>query len=324
MSNVVQLKSREDEQTGIVESEYAKCIEVSKRIRWDIERDVIRGRRFDFSRKFLPDALTKIDVLPFLDQAEQRLLSQIQGRTYANMFALIERYIVVKMLDVSRGHSFGNQIALEALVRFTDEELKHQALFRRIEQMIAPHMPEGYRFDHQPNEVASFVLGKSTWAVLALTCLVELVTQVHYRAGIAPAAEVSPLFKDAFLFHWKEESQHAILDEIEWRREDAGLNEQQRDAAVDDLIALAAGVDGIVQAQARADCDYFLRVCGRPLSQEQSDKLSSTVLYAYRWQYIVSGAEDARFSAILGSMITERQAGRIAAALEPIATFKPH
>ena len=131
MSNVVQLKSREDEQTGIVESEYAKCIEVSKRIRWDIERDVIRGRRFDFSRKFLPDALTKIDVLPFLDQAEQRLLSQIQGRTYANMFALIERYIVVKMLDVSRGHSFGNQIALEALVRFTDEELKHQALFRR-------------------------------------------------------------------------------------------------------------------------------------------------------------------------------------------------
>ena len=23
---------------------YAKCIEVSKRVRWDIERDVIRGR----------------------------------------------------------------------------------------------------------------------------------------------------------------------------------------------------------------------------------------------------------------------------------------
>ena len=26
---------------------YAKCIEVSKRIRWDIDRDVIRGRTFD-------------------------------------------------------------------------------------------------------------------------------------------------------------------------------------------------------------------------------------------------------------------------------------
>jgi hypothetical protein len=30
-------------------------------------------------------------------------------------------------------HWFGDQVALEALVRFSDEELKHQALFRRIE-----------------------------------------------------------------------------------------------------------------------------------------------------------------------------------------------
>jgi len=29
---------------------YAKCIEVSKRVRWDIDNDVIRGREFDFSQ----------------------------------------------------------------------------------------------------------------------------------------------------------------------------------------------------------------------------------------------------------------------------------
>ena len=42
---------------------YAKCVEVSKRVRWDIDRDVIRGRSFDFSRKFLPDGLSKVDSL---------------------------------------------------------------------------------------------------------------------------------------------------------------------------------------------------------------------------------------------------------------------
>ena len=42
-------------------SRYAKCVEVSKRIRWDIDRDVIRGRTFDFSKKFLPDGLSKVD-----------------------------------------------------------------------------------------------------------------------------------------------------------------------------------------------------------------------------------------------------------------------
>ena len=63
---------------------YAKCIEVSKRIRWDIDKDLIRGRSFDFSKKFLPDGISKVDQLAFLNNEEKRLLSQIQGRTYAN------------------------------------------------------------------------------------------------------------------------------------------------------------------------------------------------------------------------------------------------
>jgi hypothetical protein len=42
------------------------------------------------------------------------------------------------------------------------------------------------------------------------------------------------------------------------------------------------------------------------------------VLKAYRWQYIVSGVEDARFMDILGSMITPEQADRIGKALAPI------
>src|SRR4051812_22567556 len=72
---------------------YAKCIEASKRVRWDIDRDVIRGRKFDVSKKFLPDGLSKADSLEFLSGDERRLVSQIQGRTYANIFGLVERYI---------------------------------------------------------------------------------------------------------------------------------------------------------------------------------------------------------------------------------------
>ena len=63
------------------------------------------------------------------------------------MFGLVERFIGAKMLEVSRDHWLGDQTALEALVRFTDEELKHQELFRRIELLVADGMPPGYRFD---------------------------------------------------------------------------------------------------------------------------------------------------------------------------------
>ena len=42
---------------------YARCIKASKRVRWDIDADVFRGRSFDFRRKFLPDGLTKVNDL---------------------------------------------------------------------------------------------------------------------------------------------------------------------------------------------------------------------------------------------------------------------
>ena len=305
-------------QPEVNSARYAKAVEVSKRIRWDIDRDVIRGRAFDFTKKFLPDGLSFVDRVPFLGADERRLLSQIQGRSYANIFGLVERFIGAKILEVSRDHGLGDQNALEALVRFTDEELKHQALFRRIEAMIGAGMPAGYSFVPQPNDVASAVLSKSTWSVLALTCLIELFTQAHYRASIEPDSELSPLFKDVFLFHWKEESQHAILDELEWQRENAKLTPQARDAAVDDMIALVGAVDGILQAQSVSDAHYFVEVSGRPFRTVEIDAVEATVLAAYRYQYIVSGVQIPRFGELLNGMITPAQGQRIGDALAPL------
>ena len=270
---------------------YARAIENSKKVRWDIDRDVIRGRSFDLSQKFLPDGLSFVERLPFLGAADKRLLSQVQGRTYANMFGLVERFIGAKMLDITREHALGDQVAMEALVRFTDEELKHQELFRRIEALMAAGMAPGYAFAHQGNDVAQFVLGKSTWAVLALTCHIEIFTQVHYRQSVDPDAELSPLFKDVLFFHWREESQHAILDELEWRREDAKMS---------------------------ADATYFAAVCGRALPAGEASAVRSTFLRAYRWQYIGSGVGHPRFQEILGGMIDAQQSARIGTALAPI------
>ena len=310
-------------QTQVVEHEietsrYAKCVANSKRIRWDIDRDVIRGRRFDFAKRFLPDGLSKVDRLAFLTANDQRLLSQIQGRTYANMFGLVERFIAAKVLDVSREHWLGDQNALEALVRFGDEEIKHQELFRRIERMCAEGMPEGYTFVPEPNAIASAVLAKSTWAVLALTSHIELFVLAHYRESIDTDANVSELWKDVFLYHWKEESQHAILGEMEWRREHAKLSPTEVDRAVTDLIELVGAVDGLLQSQARADADYFISVCGRSFASEEAERVRAVVLAAYRWQYIVSGVREPRFSQILSSMITKSQGTRIGDALAPI------
>jgi hypothetical protein len=294
---------------------YARCIQTSKRVRWDIDKDVIRGRKFETAHKFLPDGLSLADAFTTLSVDEKRFVSQIQGRTYANIFGLVERFINAKVLELSEDHWFGDQVALEALVRFSDEELKHQALFRLVDAMVGDVLPSGYRFDVDHNAVAHAVLGKSTWAVLALTLDIELFTQLHYRRSIDPDSELSGLFKDVFLYHWKEECQHAILDELELVRHDATLSAEERDRGVDEFIALVAAVDGILRAQAVADGSYFAANCRRAVHEAEARAIEAAFLKAYRWQYIHSGAQHPHFGKVLSSLITEDQGQRIQAAL---------
>lgn len=298
---------------------FARCIDISKRVRWDIEKDVIRGRSFDFAHKFLPDGLSQADHIDFLSPAEKRYLSQIQGRTYANVFGLVERFINAKVLELSRDYWMGDQVALEGLVRFCDEELKHQELFRCIERKVAETLPAGYSFVHDPNQVARAVLGKSTWAVLALTLHIELFTQLHYKESIGPDEQLSPLFKDVFLYHWKEESQHAIMDELELKRHDRTISPEERDKAVDEFIELVLAVDGILDRQAADDSRYFAETCGRTLSDGDRRKLQGALRQAYRWQYIISGAQQPHLLKVLSEFITESQGKRIQTAVATLA-----
>jgi hypothetical protein len=297
---------------------YSRTIAASKRARWDLDKDVLRGRSLEPAHKCLPDGLSLAQSLEFLSEEQRRFWSQVQGRSYANIFGLVERYIVGKVLEVSRDYLFSDQVALEALVRFSDEELKHQELFRRVEVIAAQGMPPGYRFVPDPNEVARAVLTKSTWAVLGLTCHIELFTQAHYKRSIETDDALSPLFKDVFLFHWKEESQHAVLDELEWRREDAKLSSAQRSAAVDDLIALVVAVDGILRVQSVADADYFIAQVGRTFNDQERARIHDTMLRAYRYQYIGSGIEMTNFPELLFGMVSEADAARIQTALGPL------
>ena len=301
---------------------FARCIAASKRMRWDVETDVLRGRRLDRADKFLPDGLTLAGRLDFLSPEAKTYFSQVQGRTYANMFGLVERYIGAKVLELSRDHCLGDQVALEALIRFGDEEVKHQQLFRRVEALTGEVMPAGYSFAWDANEVAAAVLSKSSWAVLALTLQIELFTQAHYRESIREDADLSELYQDVFMFHWKEECQHATMDELEWRRLDSRTSPAARDMAVDELIGLVGAVDAIVRGQAAADAEYFTASCGQNVRGFEADRVRHTLLDAYRHQYILSGAYHPHFVRTLTDLTTDGQRARIRNALARFAAVR--
>ena len=50
---------------------YARCIQSSKRVYWEIDEDVIRGRHFDTAHKFLPDGLSLADRFMTLSPDER-------------------------------------------------------------------------------------------------------------------------------------------------------------------------------------------------------------------------------------------------------------
>lgn len=287
---------------------------------WEVERDVIRGRTFDRSGKFMPDGLTHAARLDFLDAAERTLVSQIQGRTYANTFRLLERSIGANMLELSRSQVLGDQETLEALVRCTDDEIKHQALFGRIDQMMTGAMPQGYRYVGRANDFAWLVLGRSLWSVLAMTLMFELQTQAHYRESIEPDPTLAQLYKDVLLFHWRDEERHAALTESEWRREDARLSPKERDTAVDDFLELLRTINIMMQRQAAADAKYFVASIKRPLAPLDAARVQATFVKAYRWQYILAGVQHERFADVLAELANEEQGARIAAGLLPLAT----
>jgi hypothetical protein len=192
-------------------------------------------------------------------------------------------------------------------------------MFRRIEQLAGEQMAAGYAFLPEPNEVAKVVLSKSTWAVLALTLALELTSKVHYRQSLDWNDNASPLFKDVLRYHWLEESQHVLMDQLEWERHDKTISLEARDQAVDELIELVNAVDGITQIQAKTDAEYFARTCGRVLPSDQVQTVEKGILKAYRWTYIISGTQHPHFIKVLNSFITEKQSARIRRALASIS-----
>lgn len=284
----------------------------------DRDADFLRGRQFDFSRKFLPDGLSMIHEPGFLNQQEKRLLSQVQARSHASLSALLHKFIALKLHDISHEKRLAGPAVRQALADFRRDELHLQALYRHAEYLMAKGMPAGYVLLPEVNEVAIVMLEKCSWAVWAFTCHMQASAQAHYLHSTLPDDELCGLSRDMFACHWQVQSRYAALAEDEWFVADRELSATAHEQAVNDLIALLEGMDGMLQAQADADAIYFLVHCGRIFRDEQAQKVRDVILKAYRWQFILAGMQEVQFLTAIGGMISGAQGERIYRALAPM------
>ena len=119
------------------EYSYDACLRGSVTRPWTVD-DCFQARDFDFAKPFLPDRIAGVGAIGCLTDDEKRMLNQIRGNSYCHIFAFVEEYIVPLVMDRARSDVYGDETRLRSLLRFADEELKHQEMLRRaIEQFQA-------------------------------------------------------------------------------------------------------------------------------------------------------------------------------------------
>src|SRR5437667_9513876 len=71
---------------------YADCLEQSYKINWRIT-DVLGGREFDRSRRWLPAGLSGADGIRCLNEEEKIKLTHIEMGAYSHIFGYVEEFI---------------------------------------------------------------------------------------------------------------------------------------------------------------------------------------------------------------------------------------
>ncbi|HEX9822185.1 MAG TPA: diiron oxygenase [Methylomirabilota bacterium] len=293
---------------------YADCLQKSYRVNWKIS-DVIGGRHFDPSRRWLPAQLSGADRIACLAPAEKLKLSQVEMGAYAHLFGYVEEFIAPKMVALARDFELDNRDAFDALTNFAAEEVKHMTLFREIRAGVDAAV--GFPLALLPGaaDVARTVLSKHTGAVLLLTAAIEWFTQRHYLTCFENDESLDPFTRHIFRSHWLEESQHARIDHLETLRAFRHMTEADKDRAVDDLIDLVGAVDGLLQTQAGLDVQNLQACLWRPLSEGERQEVYAGVLAAKRYTFIESGVTHPNFQELFGLVTTPAQQERVQKAL---------
>ena len=282
---------------------YQDCLDNSKKVSWT-EDDVLAGKNFDFSKRFLPSRLTGVDEIVCLNDDEKRQLNQIMGNGYCHIFAFVEEFIIPTITEEAMKDVYGDEVRVRSLLRFAEEELKHQELFRKSVGLFGQGFGSECGLIPGREEVAKVVRSKSKLAVMILTTVIEWFTQLHYIEHVRDDSDLDGLFRDLLRFHWMEEAQHAKLDTLLIGEVAEQLSLEERETAIDEVIELGGAIDGLLAQQIGLNIEALEKVTGRTFTAAEEEEITTKTRRAWRWTFLVSGLEHPNVVKTIGELTT--------------------
>lgn len=272
--------------------DYASCIKNSEKIAWKIEDVLSPEASLDYGRPFLPAALSGESRVPGLSGDAARKLNQISGYAYLNLFAFVEEYIIDAAVRQAADEVHGDHVALRALLRFGEEEVKHQELFHRALALLGRTFGTEVDVLGDAAAVAGVILSKDPLAVMLVTLHLELMTQQHYTESVRDDADIDPLFSSMLRHHWLEEAQHARIDALEVAKLAREASPEQIAKAFDDYVELIGAFDGLLGMQAKMDVENLRRATGNDFD---AAAVEAAQLVAYRNTFLLMGMRNRQF-----------------------------
>jgi hypothetical protein len=290
--------------------DYASCIRNSEKVNWTIDEVMPAGTRLDFEKPFLPEPLASTRALDFLGDKERLTLNHITGNAYLNLFGFVEEYIIATTVQHAQAEMFGDHDAIRALLRFGEEEVKHQRLFVRYREAFERDFGHACDVLESAAEVAGAILSKSPIAVMLVTLHLEIMTQQHYTDCVRDNAGVDPFFARLLKHHWLEEAQHARIDALELDKLLEDADEAAISKAFEDYFSLIDAFDGLLASQSEMDVTTLSRALGRAIDGAQAKSIIASQHAAYRYTFLVSGMRNPQFVSTV-EKISSQQAKRL-------------
>lgn len=269
--------------------DYGTCVTNSEQIAWRLDDVLPMTTRFDRQRRFLPESLAPTTALRFLTDDARLALNQIAGKAYMNLFGFVEVYIEAMALEHAQSVLFGDRAQMRALVRFADEEVKHQQLFARFCTMFDEQFGAKCLVLDRAIEVANTILETNPLCVLLTTLHIEQMTQQHYVEAVRDDANLDPTCASILHKHWLEESQHARIDLLLLRDTYAKCSEDTRRAAFDQYLMVLDAFDLLLRRQAELDVESLVLVTGCTPSADERNAITQSQHAAYRSTFLVCG-----------------------------------
>jgi hypothetical protein len=266
--------------------DYASIVAASEKVAWAVN-EIFRDRRFDASKPMVPASWVRTQALAFLTDQDQLTLNHCRAFSYAHLSGNFEEFIPLHLTGIVQQDWHDDRAHLRALLRFSDEEMKHQQLFRRTETVLEASCghPFGWYFDDDKVQVTALtnaVLAYPPLPRFLLWLAFEFGTRRHYVESIQAHTEESgdPLYVEVLKAHWLEEAQHVKSDMLEVAQLARKLSPAELSVAFDQVLGIGELVDATFVGQVDQEIETLQQLTGHTLSAAEATTLRDTLYHS--------------------------------------------